>query len=232
MVVAGEHGDGRGEDGGANFDGIAHAYRWLEYLTLGHLLERTRTEFLPLLHDRQRALLLGDGDGRFLAALLDVNRSMSADAVDTSRTMLALLQRRAGGCMVGGHLRQSPRLRVHRQSALSYEPDFVPDLIVTHFFFDCLRQEEVNDLIQRLASHLAPGGMWLVSEFAIPSGWLRVLARLFVRMLYLAFRVLTGLRTTSLPDYRCGLLGAGFVRVALRVRFFGLLTSELWRKAV
>src|SRR5206468_3304021 len=53
-----------------NFNLIARPYRALEHLTFGPALQRTRTHFLPLLADRQNALILGDGDGRFTAALL------------------------------------------------------------------------------------------------------------------------------------------------------------------
>ena len=53
-----------------DFDHIARAYRWLEYISLGPLLSRTRNCYLELLQDRTRALILGDGDGRFTARLL------------------------------------------------------------------------------------------------------------------------------------------------------------------
>ena len=77
-----------------NFDRIARPYRWLEYLTLGRALERCRLHFLPQLTDRTQALILGDGDGRFLAALVDQNHILTAAAVDTSATMLELLRTR------------------------------------------------------------------------------------------------------------------------------------------
>ena len=67
-----------------NFDRIARPYRWLEYLSLGRALERCRFHFLPRLRDCRRALVLGDGDGRFTAKLLDANPSVQVDAVDIS----------------------------------------------------------------------------------------------------------------------------------------------------
>ena len=53
-----------------NFDRVARLYRWAEYLLLGPLLARTRKHFLPQLTSATHALVLGDGDGRFLAHLL------------------------------------------------------------------------------------------------------------------------------------------------------------------
>jgi hypothetical protein len=58
---------------------------------------------------------------------------------------------------------------------------------------------------------------------------MRLPARVFVRSLYLAFRLLTGLRTTHLPDYATPLTQAGLNRVAHQHRLAGLLTTELWQ---
>src|SRR6202012_3359002 len=101
---------------------------WLEGLTFGRTLERCRTHFLPRLADRRSALVLGDGDGRFLAQLLASNPALHADAVDTSTAMLRLLARRAHA--------NATRLQIHQTDALTFTPTRPYDLIVTHFFLD------------------------------------------------------------------------------------------------
>jgi hypothetical protein len=53
-------------------------------------------------------------------------------------------------------------------------------------------------------------------------------ARILVRLLYLAFRLLTGLRTTHLPDYTTALLSADVGRISAYTSLAGLLTTELW----
>ncbi len=205
-----------------NFDRIARVYRWAEYLTLGPLLNRTRNHFLPSLTQSRRALILGDGDGRFTAALLATNATVKVLAVDTSASMLALLRRNA----TRSTLTAASRLRTTQASALEIQPSNDTDLIVTHFFLDCLTQPDVDAVIPRLAR---PGALWLLSDFRIPPGPLRLPARLYIRALYLAFRILTGLRVTRLPDYATPLRRAGFIPIAIRHRLFGLLTSELWQ---
>ena len=79
-----------------DFNRIAKPYRWLEFLTLGRALERCRLHFLPELAASRNALVLGDGDGRFLAALLAANPHLNADAVDSSAAMLELARQRLG----------------------------------------------------------------------------------------------------------------------------------------
>jgi ubiquinone/menaquinone biosynthesis C-methylase UbiE len=205
-----------------NFDPVARIYRTAEYLTLGPLLNRTRTHLLPQLLNSRRALVLGDGDGRFLAQLLHQNPALHAVAVDTSATMLHLLQRRC-------HF-AATRLETAHTSALTITPAKDTDLIVTHFFLDCLTQPQLDALAHGFAQHTAPGTLWLLSDFAIPQHpALKPLATAYIRALYLAFRLLTGLRTTTLPDPHSALTAAGFQRLHRHTLLRGLLYTELWQ---
>jgi SAM-dependent methyltransferase len=209
-----------------NFDLIARPYRLLEYLTFGRALERCRTYYLPRLLDRRQALVLGDGDGRFLAALLAANPQLQAVAVDSSAAMLRLLTRRAHAAVPNA----AQRLHTHHASALTFTPPHSCDLVATHFFLDCLTQRELDQLCRRLTPHLAPPALWLVSDFRIPpSGPMRWPARALVRALYLGFRLLTGLRTTALPDHAATLTAAGFTRIDHHYSLAGILTTELWQ---
>lgn len=211
----------------ANFDRVARIYRTSEYLALGTLLERTRFHLLPRLRGRSSALVLGDGDGRFAARLLAEEPGLSLVAVDTSAAMLGLLRARCVRAVPDA----SARLTAVHAHALTCEPPVDLDLIATHFFLDCLTQPEVEVLARRLAAKVQPGCLWLVSDFAVPPcGWMRVVSAAYIRALYLAFRLLTGLQVTRLPDPQRALSAAGF---ALRERATfcgGMLYTELWER--
>ncbi len=208
-----------------NFDRVARLYRWAEFLFLGPLLSRTRNHFVPQIQHARQVLVLGDGDGRFLAHLLRRAPSMQALAVDSSASMLLLLRRR---CAFAG----SRLTTIHGcVNPLPLGADLgKTDLIVTHFLLDCLPQDNVESLARQLATAAEPGCLWVISEFGIPqrNPW-RVLARLYIRGLYLAFRVLTGLQTQSLPDIPGALTAAGFSCVHHAERLKGLLYSQLWQ---
>ena len=204
-----------------DFDPVARAYRWLEYGSLGPLLERTRECHLSRLSQCRQALVLGDGDGRFTARLLAAAPMVQVEAVDLSGMMLALLRSRCTASL--------DRLQTLQQDIRTYTPSRESDLVVTHFFLDCLTQQEVDALVTRLTPHLSRNALWLVSDFRIPSGLLRWPALLYVRVLYLAFRVLTGLRITRLPNHQASLEQCGFTLVASQRRLFGMLTSEVWQ---
>ena len=75
---------------------LAGVYAWMEAVTFGPWLSRCRLTFLGEMRSCRRALVLGDGDGRFTARLLRANPEVEIDTVDASTAMLRALLRRAG----------------------------------------------------------------------------------------------------------------------------------------
>jgi ubiquinone/menaquinone biosynthesis C-methylase UbiE len=205
-----------------NFNRLARIYRWMEWLSFGPWLGWCRCAFLPQLSAYRRAVVLGDGDGRFTARLLASNPLIQIDAVDASSAMLEALTRRAG--------RHCPRVRFHLCDAREWQPaEQAYDLIATHFFLDCLTTDEVESLAVNLRRVSAPRAFWLVSEFAVPPGLLgRLVAKSLVSALYWAFSWLTGLTVRALPDHAAALRRSGFDLQCRRIWLGGLLISEVW----
>ncbi len=200
-----------------NCDSIAPHYWWIERLGMGRALERRRRWFLPEIENARRALVLGDGDGRFLRALLRRNPVVRADYVDLSRRMLELARRKAG----------AERVDYRQADARTLPfPQGEYDLIATHFFFDCFGPRELGMLIARVADAAQPGAHWIVSEFRTP----HIPARLLVRALYLFFRITTGLQTRQLADHRPILRSHGFRLKDASQSRGGLVVSELWER--
>ena len=200
-----------------NCDLIAPHYWWIEKLGMGRTLERRRRWFLPEIQNTRRALLLGDGDGRFLKELLRHNAVVRADYVDLSRRMLKLARMRAG----------TARVSYREDDALAAEfPRNEYDLIATHFFFDCFNAGELEKLIGRTSEAARPGAQWIVSEFCVTS----LPAGLLVRALYLFFRITTGLKTRNLADHRPILRSHGFRLARASHSRGGLVVSELWER--
>ena len=210
-------------DAAPNFDRLAGIYSWMEWLSFGPYLARCRGAFLDRMAGRQCALVIGDGDGRFTSKLMGANPDIEVDAVDASAAMLAALVRRAGAA--------GARVRTEVADARRWRPagNRPYDLVVTHFFLDCLTTEEVRGLAAAVRPGLRPGALWVVSEFAVPDGGFgRVAAGPLVWALYRAFGVLTGLRVRRLPEYRDALAGAGLRLGESRSFLGGLLVSEVW----
>jgi SAM-dependent methyltransferase len=208
-----------------NFDCIARRYRWLEYLTFGPWLERCRNAQLPHLTGARYALLLGDGDGRFLARLLVANPDLTVDVIDSSRSMLRILAhriRRSG-------TQFTRRVCLHHADALEWHPTRSYDLIVSHFFLDCFFPGQLEQLFDHVLPCALPGAQWVISEFAIPrNAFAAHCARGIVGLLYRAFGLLTDLRVRTLPDYTTALRRRGLVPSQDSCYLFGLLRSQIW----
>ena len=211
----------------ADFNRLARIYRWMEFFSFGPWLALTRRTYLGRLNQVRRALVLGDGDGRFTAGLLRANGNVQVDAVDASAAMLKTLLGRAGP--------DADRVRIWLADLRGWQPPAAAvvgppyDLIVTHFFLDCLTNREIQSLTASLRGAVSPSALWVVSEFAIPPGWRgRLFAGPVVASLYFCFRLLTGLTVQTLPDYAPILRQAGFILLDRRSRLGGLLIAELW----
>lgn len=207
-----------------NFDRIARVYRWAEYLCLGPLLRRTREHFLPELRPAYHVLVLGDGDGRFSAKMLRMFPSTRIFAMDISRGMLDLLRRR---CSFASHRVQTCHADIAALPRCT--PIHHYDVIVSHFFLDCLAQSSLDTLVSTVAEDARPGLVWLISDFGLPhqQPW-RWLGQLYVDLLYRAFGRLTGLRAQALPDIAGTLQRFRFRRLLRYEQLGGLLYSELW----
>jgi ubiquinone/menaquinone biosynthesis C-methylase UbiE len=204
-----------------SFDRIARHYHWIESCCAGRVLQKCRTAFLDELEAPARVLILGEGDGRFLADLLRRHPQAEVTCVDASATMLQLARARI-----------DPAARVefiHADILTWTPPAAASDLIVTHFVLDCFRPEELAAVVAKLAAAAAPGSRWLVSDFRVPAtGPAKWLARGVLRFLYAFFRRVASVPADHLTPPDDLLRRAGFDLRERRLHRWGLLHSDLW----
>jgi SAM-dependent methyltransferase len=211
-----------------SFDTLAPIYRGMELMFAGTLMQQSRTSFLGDAADSRHALVVGEGPGQFLAALLAVNSRASVTCVDQSARMIA--ENRA-------HLARrrldERRVRFVQQDALKWTPaSGAFDLVVTHFFLDCFPPDQLAGLVRRLANSATAGATWLLADFRLPThGWRRQRARLLVALLYRFFRLTTNMVASRLTPPDDHLRAAGFALAARREWSFGLIHSDVWRRA-
>jgi SAM-dependent methyltransferase len=207
------------------FDRVARAYRWLEYAAFGRLLERARFVHLGVVAGRSRVLLLGDGDGRFLRALLGASPHARIRSIDASRRMLALAADRLAAGDRG-------RVVFECRDALTAEyPTGAYDAVVTQFFLDCFTPGEIEALVPRVAGALAPGGVWLFADFAVPrSGAARWYAGVVVAGLYGFFRRTAGIAARALPPSETVIKAAGLAADRSAAFRGGLVRSVVYRR--
>ena len=207
-------------------DAIASAYRWIEYAAFGRQLERHRFLFLDATDDRQRAFLVGDGDGRFLVRLAIHNPRIEIDCLELSGRMIDVARKR----LHDANIRDCSRIRFIQADIRQFE--LAPgayDLIVTNFLLDCFSSEDLNEVLPALRRSCTCGAKWLISEFQNPRrGWKGWHAKVWLRSMYLFFGLTTQLETQSLPRYEEILSQIGFNLALKATSRAGLIRSELW----
>ena len=208
------------------FDRLSSHYRTLELLAFGRDLERARFCFLDQLHHARQILILGEGDGRCLERVIQTAPTARIRCVDASAGMLARAERRVRAVATTENVQfEHANVRDIRLSDHAY------DAVLTFFFLDCFRAEDVTRLVDRVQRSLRPGGLWLFADFAMPAGpWRRVRARLWLACLYQFFRWQTGIDAEILPPSEHILANAGVQRLAVQSLQGGFIRSVLLRK--
>jgi ubiquinone/menaquinone biosynthesis C-methylase UbiE len=208
-----------------SFDAIAPHYHWLESLAAGEKLQRARAAFLREVRDCHSVLIVGEGDGRFLAACAAAIPGAHFTVIDASRRMLGLARER--WLRAGGRPDRVSFLNLSLPGCELPRESF--DLIVTHFFLDCFPRGLLEEVVEMLAAVASPLSIWLLADFAVPSrGPARWRAQVALALAYAFFRVATKLRAGELVPPDEALRSHGFTLKDRSVTEWGLLHTDCW----
>lgn len=143
-----------------NYDLVAPLYPLLERAAFGNALNEARNSLAGPVVEAETALLIGEGNGRFLAECLRRKRGGSITVVDSSAKMLVHSLARAQRVqydtileVVHADFQRWPRAA----------PSF--DVIVTHFFLDLFRPESQRRVIAKLTQLANPETLWINVDF-------------------------------------------------------------------
>jgi ubiquinone/menaquinone biosynthesis C-methylase UbiE len=211
-----------------SFDTLAPWYRTLEWIAFGDDLQRCRTACLGEIAGPRRALVVGEGNGRFLCELLRQHPGVEVDCVDASQRMLELARKRLE--------REWPdrleHVRFLQHDVTSWTPPAHHyDLLVTHFFLDCFVEAQLAGIVGKLAQAATENANWLVADFFVPSqGVARFRARAWLAVMYRFFRLTAGIGARQLVDPTAFLRDEGFALARQHSFRKGMLKSEMWLK--
>ncbi len=211
-----------------SFDTLAPHYRWMEFVLAGNKLQRCRTAFLKDVANARDVLICGEGNGRFLVECRRRLPRARITCVDASPRMLEAARTRLA--------RQDlfdPNIEFLLADILQWDSEPARfDLIVTHFFLDCFRPEQLAGVVSALATSTRAGAAWLLADFQIPVSSLSRLRALACHwLMYRFFRLTTALPARKLTAPDPFLARNGFSLRDRRESEWGLLHTDLWRKA-
>jgi methyltransferase family protein len=208
-----------------SFDLLAPHYRWMEALCAGGQVQRCRTALLAVIPAPQQVLVYGEGNGRFLVELCRRFPQARVTVVEASAVMIDLARARLRREGPAG-----PQVEFIHADALTWQPPAAAfDLIVTCFFLDCFREDQLEKLMPVIASAATAQAQWLIADFQIaPAGLRRVCSRVIVGFLYAFFRWVTRLPAHELVNVEPWVSAAGFTRRGRREFALGLLFCDWW----
>lgn len=210
-----------------SFDRLAPHYGWMEWILAGNKLHRMRTHWLAGLPSPRRALLAGEGGGRFLVELRRRAPESEIVCLDASERMLSVASRRLERSGLS-----SNRVRfIHAELPHAGLPHDAFDLIVTHFFLDCFPPAVLGAVIRSLSASATGEAHWLLSDFRVPdSGFPRQRARGIHAVMYAFFRATARLPAKRLTAPDPLLMAERFSLSSRHVADWGLLHSDWWQR--
>lgn len=209
-----------------SFDTLAPWYRALEWIAFGGDLQRCRIACLGEIAAPQRALIVGEGNGRFLCELLRLHPEVEVDCIDASARMLRLARERIERELPD----RANRVQFLQQDIMSWSaPEHHYDLVVTHFVLDCFPEAALTSIIKKLARAATDYANWLVADFYVPPGQVgRLRARAWLAAMYLFFRITARIQANELIDPTSLLRAEGFALKGQRFFRKEMLRSEMW----
>ncbi|WP_404304753.1 class I SAM-dependent methyltransferase [Neorhodopirellula lusitana] len=218
------------------YNRISFCYRTLEQLVFGTQLQQARVALIDALPSWDRMLILGDGDGRLLEAILK-HRSSRTDtpchvktpclvtSVDQSERMLMRQRQRIEALNLADHVQW-----IHAD-ALAFLPDrHAFDVIVMPFFLDCFDATELERALPQWIDGLKRDGTLYYVDFVIPAdGWKRRRAQILSAAMHFFFRITTGLKNRKLIDMVPNLQRNGLQQVASTLHSHDMIATSLFQ---
>ncbi len=196
------------------FNFIAKYYTFVSRLAFGNVLEVAKTSLYHKVPLNGKVLLIGGGTGVSLAYLLKLDSGLKIDYVDASSEMIKLAKLRV------------PKTHVNfictpfeAHTSKGY------DVIITEFFLDLFTVAQIEEHIGSIKNKLNKEGIWIDTDFRHSNHLSR---KILIKGMYLFFRVVSGVKISSLADYLSILKGNGFMLKEEKIFKSGLITSRLF----
>ena len=169
------------------FDFISKYYDALSKLVFGNVVYNAQTSLFDKIEDGKKILFVGGGTGFSLLTLLNRRPYLTIDFIDSSHKMISMAKARVNNnSNVAFH-----HMKIQQFVGTSY------DYIITEFFFDLFNKREVIDLINLLAKKLNSHGVWLDTDFRMPTNFKN---RFLLRGMYMFFHIVASVKSNRLVD--------------------------------
>jgi ubiquinone/menaquinone biosynthesis C-methylase UbiE len=174
-----------------NFNRIARFYDLLVKLTFGNRLSVAKKHLIHYVNPGNKVLMIGGGTGDILNEFFQTSPYPEIDFFEPSEGMIS---------------RAKKNLKMSFKNQVCFFNDGYPnitlkgdyDVIASFFVLDVFKQQEAMNMVKQMNASLKPGGIWIVADF-FPTN--NLFQKLITRIMYLFFKITTGISARRLPDY-------------------------------
>jgi tRNA (cmo5U34)-methyltransferase len=197
------------------FDRLAPIYDSLAGLVIGDGIRTSQLYFLNHLTQKQNLLILGGGTGWILPFIFEINPMLHIDYIELSPKMLDKAKMNA---------QENQKIKFIEGTECSI-PIGKYDCVITNFYLDLFSDEDLCTVIDQIKESLQPDTSWLVTDFISEKRWQRVM----LWVMYRFFSITTGLKTSSLPEWKSSLERAGGKLVETKKSSRGFIESTVFQ---
>jgi ubiquinone/menaquinone biosynthesis C-methylase UbiE len=145
-----------------NYDAVAGTYEFLSHVYSTGQIKAAKFAQFDWINDRSDLCYLGCGSGEDVIEA--ASRGHNVTAVDISAKMLNRLRRKLS--------RRNLNAKLILCDIFEYTPETRYDAVCANFFFNVFNQEQLESVIDKAISLAKPGGQLMISDVALPRGWL------------------------------------------------------------
>jgi ubiquinone/menaquinone biosynthesis C-methylase UbiE len=195
-----------------DYDRIARVYGPIKKLVFQNRLARATSHHLDLIEKGEKILILGGGSGEILN-LMPLNVDITY--LEKSKAMIHLARKYSRSYMT-----------FVQQDFLQYDESELFEWVVCPFFLDVFDLEHLKKVLEKIASLVSKEGKLIVIDFN-SGNWFQ---NIFIRSMYLFFRITTNIQTKKLLDIHQNVLDLGFEQNKKQLFSNGLIFSRIYSK--
>lgn len=163
-------------------------------------------------------LILGGGSGELLSSLLQKHPTVSVDYIDLSPKMIELAKRKTGNPLSVNFITGTEQ----------NIPSHAYTVVITNFYLDLFSDKRLEEVIDIIKPRLADNVIWLATDFISE----KISHRIFLKAMYVFFKIVTSIDANSLPDWQSALSNAGLKEVMSKNFYRGFIKSSVYKRVI
>lgn len=175
-----------------DFNIVARPYDFISRLVFGNSLVEAQVRSLHVIRPDSHILIIGGGTGWILEEITKIHSSgLKISYVENSSAMIDLSEKR--------NWRQNTVAFFH-QPIQDFHTDKPFDVIITPFFFDLFKQDEIGFMFSGLDKKLKKNGLWLYTDFIPGKYQNRLWQKILLKTMYSFFGHISNVEAKELVD--------------------------------